>query len=114
VVSKKGKENRKGALYIIASILTWGISLALPYVIIYVMTGFRNGNSTVVQRVAVLGWLVAGQSAVVFEPIVWRLWGSTVYGHWFITAAILLAPLGVWSVVIVSKMILASGICSRL
>ncbi|KAI5849691.1 hypothetical protein BZA05DRAFT_401141 [Tricharina praecox] len=98
----------------IGHFVIWGVSLLIPYIIIHFMTRFEAANSTAVQRFAVVGWLAMGQALALLLPFL-RLYGKPLAkGLHFFTMMLLLIPVGVFSVVIVSKMILESGFCTKM
>ena len=55
---------------VIADILLT-ISLVVPYITTYYLTGYRNGKSSVFQRALFMMWLVFGQVSHFFQPIFW-------------------------------------------
>ena len=89
----------------------WLPSMVIPYITIYAMTGFEAAGSTFVQRFSVVGWLATGQALSIGLPFV-RLYGGkkSLYAYLWVVV-ILLIPVGVFSVVTVSKTILESGVC---
>lgn len=52
-----------------------GTAMFLPYAIMYALTHFKNGQSTIAERVLMLAWLVADQisgSSIIFFWFVWK------------------------------------------
>ncbi|KAI5856873.1 hypothetical protein BZA05DRAFT_471025 [Tricharina praecox] len=101
------------AMLFLYSIL-WLLSMIVPYVIIYVMTGFKAAGSTSVQRFSVVGWLAIGQALAIFLPFVNILGGKKTLMPYLAVTVTLLAAVGIFSVVNVSKMILESGVCIKI
>lgn len=48
------------------------LSLAAPYIITYILTGYKAGKSTVLQRAIVILWLVMMQVACVPQRVIWN------------------------------------------
>ena len=88
----------------------WLLSMVIPYIIIYVMTGFEAAGSTFVQRFSVVGWLAIGQALSIGLPLVHLFGKRSLYAYLWVVV-ILLIPVGVFSVVTVSKTILETGVC---
>ena len=97
-------------MFVLYSVI-WLLSMVIPYIIIYIMTGFEAAGSTFVQRFSVVGWLATGQALSIGLPFV-RLFGGkkSLYAYLWVVV-ILLIPVGVFSVVTVSKTILETGVC---
>jgi len=68
VPRKKGKPER--FLYYISDI-TVAVCLAAPYLVTFGMTRFRNGQSTLFQRVIVMLWVVTMQIAYIPQRLTW-------------------------------------------
>ncbi|KAI5847022.1 hypothetical protein DFP73DRAFT_583688 [Morchella snyderi] len=59
-----------GVLLIYTIILLAFAILAAPYVVMQVLTGFGNGESTVLQRVFIMAWISCGQLGGVFSAFI--------------------------------------------
>ncbi|KAF8242771.1 hypothetical protein K440DRAFT_670643 [Wilcoxina mikolae CBS 423.85] len=96
-------------------IVAWCLSLAVPYTVIYVMTGFEKSESTPAQRFSVVGWIAIGQVMVGIGILLQFLFGLMAYNLYMMAVIIFISmPVGIGSVVVVSQMILEYGVCTRI
>ncbi|KAF8251317.1 hypothetical protein K440DRAFT_637860 [Wilcoxina mikolae CBS 423.85] len=100
--------------------LFWFCSLAVPYIVMFVMTGFEPGrSSTLRQRAAVLGWLITGQVVMLVVSAATPYLRAGKTGRILrILLNIIPAPLvlisGISAIVVVVRMILDYGVCVRI
>ena len=96
-------------MIVFATVLAIGAYLA-PYVVAFILTRFETQQSTLLQRVWIVSWLVVGQ--------ICGLWGLSFrpvlsFRHWktmsLIVGISVVPGIGVW--VFVAKMIMEGGIC---
>ncbi|CCM06003.1 uncharacterized protein FIBRA_08246 [Fibroporia radiculosa] len=81
------------------------IVTCIPYALLYVITRFRAGSSTVVQRAAMMAWLAADQLAAFTTLLVWVIrakWGRVVpsWVH-YLFVVIFMIPAGFGLVMVV-------------
>lgn len=94
---------------------TVGIAaLGLPYIVIYVISGFHKGNSTVAERAWFMAWLCTGQFFGATIATIGRSNFSPLTPLNVLKAVIVLIPLvsAVGGIVQVIRMYLAFGSCS--
>ena len=96
-------------MIVFATVLAIGAYLA-PYVVAFILTRFETQQSTLLQRVWIVSWLVVGQicglPGLWFRPILsFRYWKvmSLIVGIGVVPG------IGVWF--FVAKMIMEGGIC---
>jgi hypothetical protein len=89
------------------------LSLAVPYIVIYAMTGFQKSQSTLLQRLTVVGPLVLGQLAVIISVFVRVFMGRAAFNTYYWVTAFLMVPVFILSLVVVSQTILDYGSCTH-
>ncbi|KAF8241871.1 hypothetical protein K440DRAFT_665110 [Wilcoxina mikolae CBS 423.85] len=105
----------------ISALMLYVLAFGPPFLIIYAISGFKNGESTTSQRVWIMLWIISGQVSVLLSaPVLVFLDKFTKHMPWAVTKIlgllvfVTMSSASIGGLVTVIKMILDYGVCHHI